>query len=165
MKDKEFNYSKGQFNALVVLRLLIGWHFLYEGLIKLFNPSWTAQGYLMGSAGPFRGFFRALADESVIGFIDFMNIAALTIVGLGLVLGLWSRWASYVGIALLAMYYLAYPPFPGLEIMGPAEGSYLFVNKNLIEIFALAVLIRFPTEQYFGLELLFRQKLKKKPSI
>ena len=162
---KELNYSKGQANALVVLRLLIGWHFLYEGLIKLFNPSWTAQGYLMGSTGPFKGFFHMLSGESLIGFIDFMNIAALTVVGLGLILGLWSRWAGYIGIALLAMYYLAHPPFPGLTIKGPAEGSYLFVNKNLIEIFALAVLIKFPTDKYFGLELFFGQKFKKKPSI
>ena len=162
---KEFNYSKGQSNALVILRLLIGWHFLYEGLIKLFNPSWTAKGYLMGAVGPFKGFFNFLSGESMIGFVDFMNIATLIVVGLGLVLGLWSRWSGYIGIGLLAMYYLAYPPFPGLEIPGPAEGSYLFVNKNLIEIFALAVLIKFPTDQYFGLELFFSQKFKKKPSI
>ena len=101
----------------------------------------------------------------MIGFIDFMNIAALIVVGLGLILGLWSRWSGYIGIALLVLYYLAYPPFPGVEIMGPAEGSYLFVNKNLIEIFALAVLIKFPTEQIFGLELFFGQKFKKKPSV
>lgn len=162
MKD---NYSKGQLSALVILRLLIGWHFLYEGLIKLFNPSWTAKGYLIGSVGPFRHIFRFLGEDSMIGFVDFMNIAALIVVGLGLVLGLWSRWASYIGIALLIMYYLAYPPLPGLEIPGPAEGSYLFVNKNLIEIFALTVLIKFPTEQYFGLELFFSQRFKKKPSI
>ena len=162
---KELKYSKGQLNALVILRLLIGWHFLYEGLIKLFNPSWTAKGYLMGSVGPFKGLFNFLSGESMIGFIDFMNIAALIVVGLGLTLGLWSRWSGYIGIALLVLYYLAYPPFPGVEIMGPAEGSYLFVNKNLIEIFALAVLIKFPTEQIFGLELFFGQKFKKKPSV
>ena len=26
--------------ARVLLRILIGWHFLYEGVIKAYNPSW-----------------------------------------------------------------------------------------------------------------------------
>ena len=34
----------------------------------------------------------------------------------------------------------------------PSEGSYLFINKNLIEIFALAVLLVFPTGKYIGLD-------------
>ena len=40
-----------QLNAIVFMRFLIGWHFLYEGALKLFNPSWTAKGFLMSSPG------------------------------------------------------------------------------------------------------------------
>ncbi len=34
---------------LTVLRILIGWHFLYEGFIKLAMPDWTSYHYLMES--------------------------------------------------------------------------------------------------------------------
>ena len=43
--------------AIVALRMLIGWHFLYEGLAKLTNPYWTAAGYLAESKGPLGGIF------------------------------------------------------------------------------------------------------------
>lgn len=153
-------YSKGQLNVLVILRLLIGWHFFYEGCIKLFNPAWTAQGYLMGATGPFNKIFQMLAGESLIGVVDSLNMAALIIVGLGLILGFWTRLSAILGIALLALYYLSYPPFPWLDQIGPAEGTYLFINKNLIEMMALFVLLKFPTAQYFGLESILNKKLK-----
>src|SRR5262245_60820297 len=37
---------------LVLLQLAIGWHFFYEGVWKLQNPSWSSKGYLKNSAGP-----------------------------------------------------------------------------------------------------------------
>ena len=43
---EEGKLSRSQMIAVVVLRILIGWHFLYEGLSKLMNPGWSAAGYL-----------------------------------------------------------------------------------------------------------------------
>ena len=37
IKENDF-----QFYGLVVLRVLIGWHFLYEGVSKLINPYWRS---------------------------------------------------------------------------------------------------------------------------
>ncbi len=52
---------------LVLLRLAIGWHLLYEGLYKLDSHEsdhpWSAQPYLERSEGPFRELFRELARE------------------------------------------------------------------------------------------------------
>lgn len=36
------HYSTAQLTALVFLRLAIGWHFLYEGIAKLFTPNWSS---------------------------------------------------------------------------------------------------------------------------
>ena len=146
------NYSKGQLNTLIILRLLIGWHLLYEGVLKMYDPSWTAKGFLMSANGPFKGLFTVLGSESVIGMVDFLNVFGLVAVGLGLLLGAMTTWASIGGIIMLSLYYLSHPPFPGLEQSGPAEGSYMIINKNLIEICALFILIKFPTSQYFGLD-------------
>ncbi|MEM9390286.1 MAG: DoxX subfamily [Bacteroidota bacterium] len=151
--------SSGQLNRLVFLRILIGWHFLYEGLMKLFNPGWTAEGYLAGSTGPFESVFNWLAGAEMIFIIDFANIAALTLVGLSLVLGVKPKPFIWLGIFLLLLYYLAYPPIPGWEITAPSEGSYFIVNKNLVEIGALLVLSKFPTSKYFGLDNLLDKRM------
>ncbi|MEO1053418.1 MAG: DoxX family protein [Bacteroidota bacterium] len=144
--------SSSQLNALVFLRILIGWHFLYEGLIKLFNPLWTAEGYLAGATGPFQLFFHWLGASDMLALVDVLNITALCLIGLSLTLGFRPKPFIWVGIILLAFYYLAYPPFPGWEIQAPTEGNYFIVNKNLIEIAALGVLLKFPTSTYFGLD-------------
>ena len=59
---------------------------------------------------------------------------------------------AIAGIVLLALYYLAAPPFAGLSYAMPAEGSYLIVNKVLIELAALVVLLAFPTGRWLGLD-------------
>lgn len=52
---------------VVMLRIAIGWHLLYEGLWKydqLDTPNpWSAEGYLRNSQGPLRDFFRNLSGD------------------------------------------------------------------------------------------------------
>lgn len=145
-------------NIVTILRILIGWHFLYEGIVKLYNPDWTAFGYLASAQGPFKSIFSALANESLIGWVDTLNMAALIVVGITLLLGVFERIGAIVGIGLLAMYYLAHPPFPG-SVQLNVEGNYWLVNKNLIEMVALILLYYVPTGHLFGIKALRKQKL------
>lgn len=48
---------------LVVLRLSIGWHFLYAGLEKLNSPNFTADGFLSQAKGPFADFFHGRVHD------------------------------------------------------------------------------------------------------
>lgn len=142
-----------QTGALVALRMLIGWHFLYEGLAKLTSPHWSATGYIAAAQGPLGEFFNDLAaSPTAVTVIDAVNAWGLTLIGLGLLFGLLARPAAIAGILALALYYAAAPPFPSLEYSMPAEGSYLIVNKVLIELAALVVLLAFPTSRRFGLD-------------
>lgn len=139
--------------TMVALRMLIGWHFLYEGLAKLTNPYWTAAGYLADSQGLFGPLFvRLAASPTAVTIIDYANAWGLTLIGVGLLFGLLARPAAIAGIAVLGLYYLAAPPFPGLSYGMPAEGSYLIVNKVLIELAAMVVLLAFPTSRRYGLD-------------
>ena len=126
---------------LVLLRMLIGWHFLYEGWSKITDPSWTSAGYLKGSTGPLAGLFLAIGgNTNAVAVTDFLNMFGLTAIGLALMLGVAIRPAAWGGVALLSLYYLAYPPlFSPFGSVG-AEGAYLLVNKNLVELFALAAI-------------------------
>ena len=134
--------SRTQMATIVVLRVLIGWHFLYEGLAKLTTPSWSASGYLLQSRGPFASLFRGMAaDPNVLSTVNLMNMWGLTAIGLGLVLGCFTRLASAAGLLVILLFYLCNPPFVGYFYSIPTEGSYLVVNKNLVEAAALAVVL------------------------
>ena len=146
-------YTHAQLSWLVILRVAIGWHFLYEGLVKLMNPNWSSVGFLLDSRGFQESFFHSLTtNPSTVNIIDQLNIWGLILIGLGLILGFLARPACIFGIVLLAAFYLSHPPFVGLRYAVPSEGSYLIVNKNLIELIALAVLFVFPSSKYIGID-------------
>ncbi|MEZ6059660.1 MAG: hypothetical protein R3C19_04795 [Planctomycetaceae bacterium] len=73
---------------LVVLRLAIGWHLLYEGLWKINTLStatpWTSAGYLKNSAGPMRDTFRSMAgDPNDLDWLNYDTVSAR-----------WDDWAA-----------------------------------------------------------------------
>ena len=81
---------------------------------------------------------------------------AVTTVGLGLMLGFLTRTAAVFGILMLALYYLATPPWPGFVYAIPSEGAYMIINKTFIELCALFVTLLFPTGHIIGLDRLVR---------
>ena len=145
--------SRSAMIALTVLRVVVGWHFLYEGIAKLTLPSWTAAGYLKQARGPFAEWFRWLAnDPALLANADFVTMWGLTIVGGLLILGLFTRLASLAGVGLIVLFYLCNPPFVGYFYSIPTEGSYLIVNKNLVELCALIVIFATGSGRLAGLD-------------
>ncbi len=157
------NYSKSQTFWLVTLRMLVGWHFLYEGLVKVLNPQWTSFGYLIDSKGWLSSCFVSMANNAAtLSVANFLNEWGLVCIGLGLIAGCLMRVASVAGMVLLGFYYLSHCPFIGATYMMPSEGSYLWIDKNLIEMAALGVLLVFPTSRVFGLDrYIFKVKEKR----
>ena len=147
------NYSAWQLWSLVILRVAVGWHFLYEGITKLLNPNWSSLGYLMDSGGIFDGMFQSMAgNPSLMNIVDFLNVWGLVLIGAGLILGLFTRVATISGMILLAFYYLSHPPILGVTYAIPSEGNYLWINKNLIELLTLWVILLFPTWTTIGVD-------------
>ena len=93
-----------------------------------------------------------VSNPTLLTISDHVNVWGLTLVGACLLLGIFSRQAAVGGMVLISMYYLFAPPLLGLEYARPGEGSYIIVNKNLIEVFALFVLYHFPTSHLIGLD-------------
>ncbi len=139
--------------ALTVLRIAVGWHFLYEGAVKLLAPQWTAAGYLESATGPLAGVFQSMAaSPAALRVVNVLNVWGLILVGAALMLGALTRVSAVCAMVLLALYYLAHPPFaataPGMGI----EGHYLVVDKNLVELAALAVVALAPGAGWLGLD-------------
>ena len=149
----EARLSGVQMAAVVALRVVIGWHFLYEGLAKLQAPAWSAAGFLQQARGPLAGVFKGIAaDPSLLAVVNPLNMWGLTLIGLGLVLGCFTRLASAAGMLMLLMFYLCNPPFVGYFYSIPTEGSYLVVNKNLVELAGLAVVLVTGSGRVAGLD-------------
>ncbi|NQU54128.1 MAG: DoxX family protein [Bacteroidetes bacterium] len=147
-----------------LIRILIGWHFLYEGLVKLLNPNWSSALYLLESTWIFSEFFKSIAlNPNLLAIVNFLNIWGLLLIGCGLFFGLLTRISAISGAALLLLYYVAQPPFTGIILSGNVEGSYLWVNKNLIEFVTLILLFRLPQKWLFSIDnLLVEWKKDKK---
>jgi uncharacterized membrane protein YphA (DoxX/SURF4 family) len=134
---------------LLILRIAVGWHFLYEGIIKLFIPDWSSEAYLRGSYGFLSGFFHWLAsDPGLINIINFLNIWGMILIGIGLFIGIFIRISSVAGIVLLLLYYFAYPPFGSSVFSVSFEGHYWIINRNLIEALILVVIYFLPAKEY-----------------
>ena len=164
MSSKAHHYLSGaQQAALVILRTLIGWHFLYEGYYKLMLPAWSADGkplppwtsagYLKAASGPLARVFQWMIDAGWIGWIDKTVKIGLLLVGLSLILGLLTRAGLWGAVFFLTLFYLLAIPTAGAPQPGN-EGTYLIVNKTLIEGAAVGVLLTFNTGAIAGLDML-----------
>ena len=153
--------SRFQQVSLVLLRTLIGWHFLYEGYTKIVHPAWsragapldafTSVGYLRNASGPLADLFRSMADPAWAPWIDKAVPIALLVAGLSLILGLFTQFGGTVALLMLTMFYLSAIPISGLP-EPRSEGTYLIVNKNLIEAAAVIVVLAFRTGRIAGLD-------------
>jgi len=160
MKEKEDRQLNRTRVVLTVLRVLVGWHFLYEGLSKLATPGWSSASYLMESKWLFSGFFHwIISNPTTLAVADFLNIWGLILIGLGLFVGLFTRLASISGILILLLYYIANPPF--IESSMPGQGQYFFVNLNLIEAGILLVFALLKKDYLWSLDRLFKGKFQR----
>ena len=159
-------FSSGQQFALIVLRTLIGWHFLYEAYYKIWSPAWssagplprwTAAGYLSGATGPLAGLFQRMVNSGWTPWIDRTVKVGLLLIGLSLILGLFTRVGASGALLFLSLFYLLYVPVAGVPQPGN-EGTYLVVNKTLIEAAAVVVLLTFNTGAIAGLDLLLSKR-------
>lgn len=159
-------FARAPMIAITVMRVLVGWHFFYEGLTKLTAPSWTAAGYLKQAKGPLGESFRSLATRpDLLANADLITMWGLTIVGACLILGLFTRLASLAGIGFILLFYLAAPPLIGYFYAIPAEGSYLIVNKNLVEAAALAVVLLTGSGRFAGVDRIVHGLIRRRPRL
>ncbi len=94
--------------------------------------------------------------DDPLGRINLAVMYGLTVIGACMLVGLFSRLASLGAAAFLLSVYLAHPPWPGLPVISPDGGSYMIVNKELIEALAALVLATTPTGRWIGLDALIR---------
>ncbi len=144
---------------LLLLRIAIGWHFLYEGHAKFLSGQWTSAGYLDASRWVLGGLFQwVAAHPAAVILVDAVNIGAQVVIGVLLITGTVTRAASLAAIVLLLFYYFANPPLVGLGFAPPSDGHFLVVDRNVIEMLALGLFVALPASALPGTDRWFLRR-------
>ena len=97
---------------VVLLRLTMGWIFVYSGFDKLFN-GFSAEGFLVNATrGPLGAWFQGLGENSLaMDVINPLVVWGEILIGLALVFGVTTRFAAFWGATMMFMFYIAqFPP-------------------------------------------------------
>jgi thiosulfate dehydrogenase (quinone) large subunit len=140
--------------TILLLRLALGWLFLYAGLTKFLDPSWTSKGFLE-NAQTFSEFYSWLASPNILPIVDALNQWGLTLIGAVLILGILVRFSSYLGALIMLLYY-----FPGLSFPYVGEHSFI-VDEHIIYAVAFLTLASMSSNHIWSLSGLFKSRLKR----
>lgn len=135
---------------IILLRLSMGWMFLYSGITKILDPAWTSKAFLE-NAQTFSGFFGWLAEPQNLQWVDMANAWGQALIGAGLLLGVFTTISATAGVLLMLLYYL-----PGLDF--PFVEHSILVDEHVIYALALLLLIRLKAGRDYGISSLFRRR-------
>lgn len=138
---------------IFLLRISLGWVFLFAAYRQIPDSDWSAAGFL-GNASLFPAFFNFFTAPEILPIIDVIIPWAHLLIGLGLFLGLGVRLAALGGGALMILYYL--PRLDGFMV-----GEYNFiVEYHLVYAIVLFYLVAIKAGRAYGLEGIIVQHLK-----
>jgi thiosulfate dehydrogenase [quinone] large subunit len=164
-------HTKGLQRVFGVLRLFMGWTFLWAFIDKTFALGFatgrledgtvdSAAAWVNGAsptAGvigfalthPFQGFYQSItgyqmteAGPTVAAWVDWVYMGALVLIGLGLILGVMTRLAAIGGIAWMAIFYTA-------TAIWPEHNPFL--DDHVVYAVILVGLILANAGRYYGL--------------
>lgn len=155
--------TKARERGLVILRVVLGFGFLYAGLEKWLNfageeKPWSAAGFLSyGTAGstpnmvgladpmshnPTQSFWVELAgNPSVIGIVDSLVVFGEIAIGAALILGVATRLAGTLGAVMMLLFWIAAWDF-----------QYGIVNQQFVYLVLSAIVAYAAAGKVFGLD-------------
>lgn len=137
--------SKPQRASVFILRIVMGWMYLYAGITHILDKQFSAAKYVSGATS-FVDLYQWFLSPQVLPVVDFMVKWGLALLGASLLLGLFVRLSSYLGMLLMFLFYLPLLSFP---MVG---SSAFLVNQHIIYIFSLLVLASFRAGHVWGLD-------------
>ncbi len=131
--------------VIFVLRILIGWTFLYAGIWQIWENFDTA-GFL-NHVVTFHGFFSVFARPAVLPYTDFLVKWGHLLIGLSLVSGLLVRVSGPFAVLLMITYYFAHMQFPFIE-----DHLNYIVDYHLVYATVIVYLIAHRAGHVWGLD-------------
>ena len=140
---------KYQSLALLLLRVSLGWLFLYAGYSKFTAANgFTAKQFLLNLQGPFAGFYQVFVGNPM---VDSLVVWGEILIGICLILGVLVRFSSFWGIVMMLLFYFAqYPP-----------AHSFIVNDQLIYALLLVYLMVSNSGHFYGFDKILEKKFPK----
>jgi uncharacterized membrane protein YphA (DoxX/SURF4 family) len=101
---------------------------------------------------PYQDHWKDVFGWNMRQWTDFIVRWGILIIGVALLLGVFTRLSCLGGAMFLIFLHLAMPAFPWLPENIKAEGHYIYVSKNLITALALLALATTSSGCWFGLD-------------
>lgn len=130
---------------MFLLRIAMGWFYLYAGITKVLDSEWTSLGYLKG-AKSMVWLYHWLLNPHVLPVVDFMVKWGFVLLGASLILGLFVRLSGYLGALLMFLLYLPILHFPFVGQF------YYIIDDHIIYILVLLLLVQSRAGQIGGLD-------------
>jgi thiosulfate dehydrogenase [quinone] large subunit len=127
----ETKFDRG---IIFVLRILVGWTFLYAGSWQILQH-YSAAGFL-NHVVTFHDFFADFAAPAVLPYTDLLMKWGHLLIGLSLVSGFMVRVSGPFGILLMVTYHFAHMDWPFIE-----NHLNLFVDFHLVYATVIVYLI------------------------
>lgn len=131
--------------VIFILRIMMGWTFLYAGIWQIWQNYDTA-GFL-NSVVTFHDPFAIFATPTMLPITDFLVKWGHLLIGLSLLPGLFVRVSGPFAVLLMITYYFAHMEFPYVE------GHYNFiVDYHLVYATVIVFLIAHRAGHVWGLD-------------
>ena len=143
----ESNLDRG---LIFVLRIMMGWTFLYAGVWQIWENYDTA-GFL-NHVVTFHNAFAVFAQPAVLPFTDILVKWGHLLIGLSLISGLMVRISGPFAVLLMIVYYFAHLEWPYVE-----NHLSLIVDFHLVYAAVLIYLIAHRAGHVWGLDGLVEQ--------
>jgi thiosulfate dehydrogenase [quinone] large subunit len=128
--------------AFFILRIALGGLMFEAGLTKLLSGSFSAAGFLENTTGPFAGLYMGIAaNTTMLAITDVLVPWGELLIGIAIILGVLIRFASFWGIILMILYYMASLP--------PENG---WISQQIIYLFVFLSFVFSATGYFLGLD-------------
>ncbi len=131
---------------LVLLRISIGWVFLYAASHQVFVPGWSISGFLTHTK-TFNGLFSYFTGPVIAPIVSFMVSYGHLLIGLSLITGLMVRVSAFFGIFLMMTYWMAHMDFPYI-----GDKNSFIIDFHVVDAIVLWLLIVKNSGHIFGLD-------------
>ena len=131
---------------LLLLRLALGWTFLFAASHQVFVADFSIVGFL-NSTKTFHALFQPLTGSVIAPIVSFLVAYGHLLIGLSLVSGLMVRVSAAFGIIIMLVYWMAHMDFPFIS-----DSNNFLVDFHIIDALVLGLLIATRAGHIWGLD-------------
>ena len=138
--------STAERTLIFLLRMAMAWTFLYAASHQVFEPGWSATGFLAHTK-TFHGLFILFTGPVIGPIVSFLVEYGHLLIGLSLLVGLATRASSTAAIALMILYWMAHMDFPFIT-----NTNNFLVDEHIVYALVLGLLIVKHAGHVWGLD-------------